>query len=235
MILLLRGRPRGSCGFLLPNRSESAITNAMPSGRSDHSNSILNVRAAERAHVSALKQPRVLAGVLLVLGAALIGGLLWNATTDTDDYWVLAHDVVAGTPVTQADLSVSSAAIPDGAAVVRAVESVPEGAVWGADHGARAFVSPQSWATEFATRLEVPIRVQAGDSPVDLAAGDHVDVWITGEDGAASLVLSSVRVADVGRSAASSEETVLVSLAESPSPEVVGRLAAGRALIVRRS
>lgn len=190
----------------------------------------------------------MLAGALLILVASVGGGYAWSSATDEREYWMLAHDVTQGTPVSQSDLRVVNATIGEDAALIGVGEELPAGAVWTSDQRAGAFVTMASWTTELQPRHEVPLSVAPGDAPVDLARGDVVDVWVAdvGVAGTpvdetaaaghhASRALEEVRVVDVGQAPTAAAQTVLIGLDEPPSATTMASATAGRIIVVRRS
>lgn len=181
-------------------------------------------------------QPRVLLGAIILLLTAVVGAWAWTATTSSEDYWILARDVVEGAPVTSGDLAVASATVASGVRLVGADRAIPDGAVWSTSQSRATFLTDGAWTTTPEELIEVPIRVEPGDAPVDLAAGDRVDVWVVSDgDLGSRLVLSGVPVRDVGSTPAAAHSTVLVGLDQALEPSVMHRLATGRATVVRHA
>ncbi len=188
---------------------------------------------------------RLVLGVLLVLGSAVLGGRVVGAADDTVAVWAADADLVEGMQLRPGSLvavpvRLESAAeayltgpVPDGYVVVRPVsagELVPAAAV-----------VPASETTRTA-RL-VALSLEPESVPGGLEAGDRVDVWLVPDllaepDAPASLVVDGVSVAstqvpDAGFGAAATPGSVVVSLDTdmlgSDLPDVTARLVAGSA------
>lgn len=178
----------------------------------------------------------MLFGAIVLLVAAVGGAWAWTATTSTEDYWVLARDVVEGAPVVASDLKITSATVAGSVNLVPADRAIPEGAIWATSQARSTFLTGSAWTTTPEKVIEVPIKIEPGDSPIDLAAGDRVDVWVVAESEIGSrLVLQDVPVRSVGQSPAAAHSTVLVALAQTPEPSIMHRLVTGRATIVRHA
>lgn len=196
---------------------------------------------ASRLRVSVLRQPRVLAGVLLVLVATIVGAVFFARATQSSEYWVLSRDVRAGQPLTSADLAVTEAVVRGATAdaLVPAGTDLPDGARWASDRASGTLLTRDAWTTEASAVHELPLRVADGKAPHDLAAGDVVDVWVgpgdQDPDAATAVVLEAVRVVDVGSSPSSVERTVLVDVGSPPEADLMAALARATVTVVRRS
>ena len=62
------------------------------------------VQLASRLHLRPWRDPRLLIGVLLVLGSTILGRRLVAAADDTVEYWALDRAVAPGDPVSADDL-----------------------------------------------------------------------------------------------------------------------------------
>ncbi len=60
--------------------------------------------AAQRLRIKPWRDPRLLIGVLLILGATILGARLAAAGDDTAEYWALASSVTPGDQVTRDSL-----------------------------------------------------------------------------------------------------------------------------------
>lgn len=153
------------------------------------------------------RDPRLLIGVLLVLGATVLGARAFAAQDDTTAYWAVREDVRAGSTASPDQLERVRVRLGDDTAQ-RYVDATttPDlaGRIWSRDLAAGALVEPAAWtAPAPADSHELPLRVDAGAFPRDLARGDAVDVWAGPAPGEpaeedAERVLSGVRVVSAG-------------------------------------
>jgi hypothetical protein len=187
-------------------------------------------------------------GVLLVLGATVLGAYVVAAGDDTRGYWALGRDVAAGDPVQRADLVESRARVDGRAetALLRTDEELPAdlGALrWSRAGSEGTLVERSALAREgSAGATELPLSVRLGAAPDDLRSGERVDVWVGpspdegAEAGEAALVLTGVPVVDTGSvRGAGGTRTVLVDVADVDlDGEVVAALTARHVTIVRR-
>jgi hypothetical protein len=205
----------------------------------------------QRLHIRPWRDPRLLLGLLLVLGATVLGARLAAAHDDTVEYWSVGKAATAGEPVTRDALSVTRVRLSSASAgsYVRTDEELTaplEELVWAHE------VSPGSLLAKDAieprsrtTRSQLPLNVAEGAAPADLDRGDLVDVWVgpgPGDEpaGRARRVLERVRVAETGGDAAalsgSLAQTVLVDVdAAQLGGTVVSTVAAGHVTLVRVS
>lgn len=154
---------------------------------------------AQRAHRAWWRDPRVLAGIALIVVSMLIGARLLSGGSDTVQAWQAVRDLAPGAVVTPED--VVAVAIPAGLAASYA-------------DGAGLPTAPLDRPLLAGELLPVPSDVDAVDArwvtvpveplhaPVDLAAGERVDVWSTegadlGVAPAPELVLEGVLVSNV--------------------------------------
>lgn len=204
-------------------------------------------RPARRVVVRRWRDPRLLAGVVLVVGATALGARVVAAADDTVQYWAVSDDVRAGEPVGRDDLVATRARL-DGASAetyVRVDDELPDeldALRWSDDLGAGSLVTRDAWATGDASEGHLPVSVQTGFLPADLAAGDLVDVWVgpgPGEPADVPAVRfgSGLRVVDAGQTeslGASVTRTVVLDLgSETLRGEQVAAIAAGHVTLVR--
>lgn len=204
--------------------------------------------AARRLEVRAWRDPRLLAGVLLVLGCALVGGWLWAAGDDSVQVWSAARDTVAGDPVERDDLTVTSVRLGDATEhYLRHDEPLPESLdalVWSRGLTAGALVERSALVPRGERDAsELPLNVTAGALPDDLARGQLVDVWVgpgPGQDpnAASRRLLERVRVVATGADGTASggtlARTVLVDVAaESLDDDTMSALTTGHVTLVR--
>jgi len=165
--------------------------------------------SASRLRVQAWRDPRLLLGILLVLGSAVGGARLVASYDDSERFWVLRSDVTAGDPVNREDLTVADVRIGEATAAgyLRADEQFPSALgdlVWAHDLAAGALLARTALRAQAATAgVELPLSVTAGSFPLDLVHGDRVDVWVgpgPGGDTASEAIrlLAAAMVLDTG-------------------------------------
>lgn len=204
-------------------------------------------RPARRVVVRRWRDPRLLAGVVLVVGATALGARVVVEADDTVTYWSVSSDVRAGDTVRRDDLVATQVRL-DGAssdAYVRVDEELPGelGTLrWTDDLARGSLVSRDAWTAGGESRGHLPVSVQTGFLPADLSAGDAVDVWVgpgPGEptDVPAARFASGLRVLDAGESetlGASVTRTVVLDLgSETLRGEQVAAIASGHVTLVR--
>lgn len=205
-------------------------------------------RTTNRLQYRTWTDPRLLLGIVLVLGAAVLGARTVAAADDRITYWSVAEDVAAGSALSTDQLAPTRASLegPVADTVLRTDEELPaavDDLRWSQDLPAGTLLSAEHLvlAQDVAT-TELPLSVGSGAAPPDLARGDVVDVWVgpaPGEPsaGAARLVLESVRVAAEGGGVeGASTRTVVVELGEVDlDGDVVAAISAENVTLVRRS
>lgn len=208
---------------------------------------------ATRHRASAWRDPRLLVGVVLVAGSALLGATLLSGE-ETVDVWATRDALTAGEPVRADGLvrrEVRFADQGDADRYLTADQPPPEGASLTRDVGAGELL-PRAAVTADrpSTVVEVPLRVAGEAVPLTVRAGSVVDVWVTPdpalapadtEPGPAQLVLAEVRVLAVSRGGgalgASAERQVIVGLDATQERDLAGALAdiaGGEVVLVRR-
>jgi hypothetical protein len=206
--------------------------------------------AAQRLRIKPWRDPRLLIGVLLVLGATILGARLAAAGDDTVEYWALASSVKPGDQVTRDALVPTRVHLSSRAAAnyLRTNETLdqPLKDLQWANAGSRGALVERAALVPKATkqRSQLPLNVATGAAPVDLSRGDLVDVWVgpgPGDDADKAVrVLQSVRVVQTGdKSAAlggSLTETILVDVDNAQlEGSVVGTVASGHVTLIRVS
>ena len=219
-----------------------------------------SARPVRRFNASPWRDPRLIAGVLIVLASTALGGWAIAAADHTVAYWATRSGVRAGEPVHRDDLVAVHAKVPSRTArgLLRTDQALPARIAdlrWATDARAGALVTSDSLVPR--TRaVELPISVATGGIPADVRSGDRVDVWAVpdgagsgaGAGGAGSgsetsagarRVLSKVRV--VSRSSASGigggpGVTVVVDVAGTTlDARLMGALSTQRLTVVRVS
>jgi len=192
--------------------------------------------------------PRLLVGLVLVAVATVAGSRVVAAADDTTPVWAVAGQVRAGDVVRAEGLVPAPVQIGDGgdASLYLPADQPPPGGVFTRDLAAGELVP----ATAVGDRTDddgadLPLSVELGDAPADLAAGDLVDVWAVPAETAAATppqraarVLAAVPVVSVADPAAGLGGTtrqVLVRI--DSSPDQLGgpltRLAGSGVVLVR--
>lgn len=139
---------------------------------------------AERVRLRPWTDPRLLLGVLLVLGATVLGARAFAAADDTVAYWTTSHDVRAGHRLTRDDLVPIDVRLTPGAGdlYVAAADTLPDEIdqlQWAQDLPAGALVARHDLeARATASSRQLPVAVAVGSMPRDLRRGDHVEVWV---------------------------------------------------------
>ena len=197
--------------------------------------------------MSPWRDPRLLLGVLLVLGATLLGARLVAAGDDTVAYWTVRDTVVAGDAVSRGDLVSTRVHLSSGARdnYVRVDDELPApmaDLVWveGVERG--SLVEERALANKATlSRSQLPLNVLAGAYPGDLERGDLVDVWVgpgPGDEdtGDAVRVLQGVRVAQSDKDDSGAlSRTVVVDVNVQLSSDVLSTVAVGHVTLVRVS
>lgn len=206
---------------------------------------------AQRLRIRPWRDPRLLIGLLLVLGATILGARLAAASDETVEYWSVGATVEPGDPVSRDVLEVTRVRLSSATQgnYVRTDEEFAaplDELVWAHGVAAGSLVDKGSLVPRSGTsRSQLPLSVADGAAPADLGRGDLVDVWVGPGPGdepsdKAELVLESVRVIESGDDAAalngSLAQTVLVDVDKSQlGGSVVSTVAAGHVTLVRVS
>lgn len=196
-----------------------------------------------------VRDPRLLFGVLLVLGSGVVGARGMAAADDTVRYWALAHDVHTGQSVAEGDLVAMDAHLPQSSSglYLRTSAELPgrlDTLMWAVDLRAGALPTREALVAKASVRhRELPVAVAWGSAPDDIGVGDLVDVWVgpaPGErgEGAAHRVLAGARVAAVGDGNSGSGGSLMrtVVLMVDPAgldPQEMAALTAGHVTLVR--
>jgi len=237
-----RAQVRGPSAVSGPGVRMSATPTLTPAPNLRGPASAAAPRPARRAGRPRWNDPRLVAGLLLAVGSALLGARALTAADDSEPVWAAARDLPVGAvlradDLVAVDLRLSSGAqaylsaageAPTGRSTLRAVsagELVPAAALGRgpvADH-----------------RL-VTVPAETFHFPADLARGDRVDVYATtDQDGAPkpALVLGDVVVAEVearsARLGGVSGVGVVLSVPVGDVPAVVAATQSGAVDLVR--
>jgi hypothetical protein len=212
----------------------------------------LSAPAANRAQAPRWRDPRLVAGVVIVALCVLLGSRVLAGADDTVAVFSLRHDLPRGASLDRGDLSVTHVHFGGQGAerYVDASTALAPGAVVTHDLAAGELL-PQSAITSSAgpELIEIPLSVAPDDLPTSVRRGATVDVWVTpkvataGEDRVrAGLALDDVVVVAVpvsgGGLAPTTTRQVIVGLEQSRADELadaLGQMADGRVVIVRRA
>lgn len=197
--------------------------------------------------------PRLAIGALLVLASVVAGATVMNARDDRAAVWALASDVRSGQQPTPDDLRQVEVHL-DGATADRYVEVTDPAtlerrlaaSVWAHDVRAGELLADSALGDRDAAGTgQLPLSVARGSMPIDLGAGDRVDVWVSPESArndsaGAERMLESARVLSVQDTSSalgdSAARTVLLALDEQTATDLRGvlqRLDLGTVRLVR--
>ena len=232
-------------------RGDASVVEMVGSGSAQ-----MSAQPVRRFDAAPWRDPRLIAGILIVLASTALGGWAVAAADHTVAYWATRSGVHAGDPVDRADLVAAHAKVPSRTArgLLRTDRALParlSDLRWATDAGAGTLVTSDALEPR-GRAVELPVSVGAGGIPVDVRSGDRVDVWAVtdsaGSGGAdsgseasvrARRVLSRVRV--VSRSSTSGVSggpgvTLVVDVAGTKlDAALMGALSTQRLTVVRVS
>ena len=204
---------------------------------------------ARRLTSARWRDPRLAVGVVMVAGSVVLGSQVLASADDTTPVWSVSTDVVAGTPLSGDAVEVDRVRLDDGADAALYLsgdDPFPTGMVAAHDLAAGELVSRSDVrATAERSGAELPVAVQDGHRPTDLAAGDLVDVWVAPGPASQSSqparqVLTAVEVVAVdatgGGIGGGSAAVVLLGLVQPDSADLSDTLSAitsGTVVLVR--
>ncbi|MGA8993697.1 MAG: hypothetical protein WB441_05265 [Nocardioidaceae bacterium] len=143
---------------------------------------------ARRVQGARWRDPRLLVGVLLVAGCALVGARLAAAADDTVGVWAARVTLPEGRPVPVEDLVTRRVRFSDRADADRylpASEPPPTGVTTARPVGAGELLPRAALNLDGAgTTTQVPLAVGAEAVPATVRVGSVVDVWVTPGAGA---------------------------------------------------
>ncbi len=140
---------------------------------------------ATRARSVGWLDPRLLLGVLLVLGSVVAGSRVLASADQSQQVWAVTRDLAPGAVLTDADLQSVRVRLFDSAGrYVSAVSAKPLGYVLRRGLGAGELLPAASVGRPGAdvSFRSVAVAVSRGHLPPDLAAGQQVDVYVTPDD-----------------------------------------------------
>ena len=206
---------------------------------------------ARRGQAPGWRDPRLIAGVVIVAVCVLLGARVLAGADNTVAVWSLRHDVPAGTTIEPSDLAVARVKLPADM-VDRYVLATTAASFGTASHDlvagdllARSAISAEGTAE----LVEVPLSVAPDDLPASVRQGAVVDVWVTpevAEPGSdrvrARLALDDVVVVAVPRTGDSlaprTTQQVIVGVDDTGAADLagaLGELADGRIVLTRQA
>lgn len=199
------------------------------------------------------RDPRMIAGLMLIAASMVAGGLALAAADHTVAYWAVSGPVHEGERVDRSDFVVAKVKVSSRTArtLIRTDAPLPHRLgqmVWSRSLSDGTLVSPQDLEAA-RSMVEVPVTVGAGGVPANLRRGDLVDVWASTGDpsgdlnGAAAAkavkILSRARVvsrANSGGLDGGPATTVVVDAAgQSVDGHLVAAVSSGHITLVRVS
>jgi hypothetical protein len=175
--------------------------------------------------------PRLWAGVLLVLASVVVGATVLGSADSTQSVWRVRRDVAGGSSLVAADLEQTRVRLGDGTArlYVSAAEALPADARLSRDVSAGELLAVSAISSDPSPAPQLlPLGVAGASVPATLAPGDRVDVWaVAAPDDRGStapvLVMKQVAVSavsPVGPGGLDSDRQILVEI---PAGTDVGR------------
>jgi len=211
---------------------------------------------ARRLHPLGLRDPRLLAGAVVMALSVLVGALLFGDHAEAHTALVLRHRVHAGEALRATDVRAARVELTDSRSSARYFldgVGLTAGASAARELAAGELLPRSAVTTGTDTSLaELPLSVAVDDLPTTVDVGSTVDVWVLPQaarseaDPRAELVLEDVRVLHLGGGggalAPASTRQVIVGVAgdehgdeqDETLGKVLGRAASGRVLITRR-
>ena len=207
---------------------------------------------ARRAQPPGWRDPRLIAGVVIVAVCVLLGARVLAGADDTVAVWTLRHDVPAGTTIDPGDVTVTRVHFSgsgEESYLLATTSSAPSGTA-AHDLAAGELLPRSALASDDQAQLvEVPLSVAPDDLPASVRQGAVVDVWVTpkvADPGAervrARLALDDVVVVAVPEGGDSlaprTTQQVIVGVDEATATDLadsLGALADGRVVLTRQA
>lgn len=199
-----------------------------------------SIPAARRVAPSPWRNRRVLTGLVVVLLSSVVGASLLAGARATETYWVVVGDVRLGQQVTRDQIRPVEVRVPEEVRkTLIDADSAPRNGTWVHDVPRGSLLSKTAVASLAAPGQHLPLSLTFGSHPVDLQAGDRINVWVgPGPQGdsaeEARRILTEVRVMSVEAHEGGGARTVLVDVGlEGPTPSVVSAVASSHLTAVR--
>ena len=199
------------------------------------------------------RDPRIIAGIVLIAASVLIGAKLMASLDDTVGVWAMREDLSKGSKIADSELIVTQIRFTDAATAdlyVSADDDIASGASINRDLHAGELLPRSAIDPEPREELiEVPISVESANLPATVRQGSTVDVWVASKsagasrsDTAATLVLpEALLIAVPTRSdsfAPESSKQIILGIPAKDSQELaeaLGVMSEGSVVITRRS
>lgn len=207
--------------------------------------------AAQRRQAPGWRDPRLVAGVLVVAGSVLLGSYLFARADDTTLVWAARRALPVGATLSAGDLETRRVGLAglDRSRYLPVSGTAPAGRVLQREVGTGELLPSAALAAgQVETGVRIPLAVGAADLPDPVRVGTVVDVWLTEAKGSGSWAgrpaeraFGPVRVVALPRSedslAPQSERAVVVLVPGVVPEEEVGRFlaraAAGRVVLTQ--
>lgn len=163
-------------------------------------------------------------GITLVIAAMVLGAALLRGDDERTLVWRAVSDMARGTAPMHIEPVLVS--LGDAHNAYLAADSAPRG-ILQTPIMAGQLIPRAALAENNEVRHHVTLGVQAAHAPVDLQAGHLVDVWVTPEDGAASLVYTRGLVVHVVDDAMRDGMHVVLAVDPADVAEVIAAVRTG--------
>lgn len=187
---------------------------------------------------SLVQEPRVVAGIALMLIATLLGGVLLQHSTRRTAVWQFTHALARGTLLSASDVRVTEVALDAALPAYAVAGRTVVGRRLAHDVVAGELVADSALARGASTLAEVSVPVERLHSVDGLRRGQRVDVWWSsvprdGEPVRSTRVLSRVRVSAVTESEVGGQGAVVLAVMPSSVDPLVHALRSGVLDLVR--
>lgn len=177
-------------------------------------------------------EPKVLAGVALMVLATVVGALSMQHATQRVSVWQLDAGLAAGSRIASADVHIAEVAIDQGVDAYAPAGASIVGRVVLHSLAARELVPLSALSSTRPERDRVTVPVEPLHLPPALRRGQRVDVWLTprAEDGALGVthrVLASALVDAVDAAEVSGQPGVVLAVPRSDVALLVSALRQG--------
>lgn len=140
------------------------------------------IRAATRLRRPSYRDPRLIAGLLLVTASVVTGAKVVSSFDETTPHYVAAHPLAPGDRLSAADLRVVDVNLGPGAPVYLSTAVAAEGLLVTQRVGADGLVPLDAVAQDGEVGQQ-PVTLAVSSATVaGLVEGDLVDVWVSGPD-----------------------------------------------------
>lgn len=180
--------------------------------------------------------PRIIIGLVLVIAAVVIGAKVIGSSKQTAGVWAAAHDLSAGTVVTEADLVRMDVNLGDSTGGYLTADKPAGGRMLNRPVSAGELLPAAALAVPAAGGRLIGIGIESGDMPPGVTHGSVIDLYLTpggdgstGQRGGTELVAKEVTVQSVtapstgGLSGASSSKYQVVLLLEAKAADSLVR------------